>query len=57
MLPGADWNFEREHGLDRVDDDERRLDARDLLEDPLEAGFGEQIERRLADARGARRAI
>jgi hypothetical protein len=29
---------------------ERRLDARDLLEDALEAGLGEQVQRRVADA-------
>ena len=41
--------LQREDGLHRVDDDQRRLDARDLLENALEAGFGEQIERRAAD--------
>ena len=50
MLPGADWNLSREHRLDRVDDDERRLEARDLLEDPFERGFRQQVERSGADA-------
>ena len=40
-----------EHGLDRVDDDERRPEARDLLEDPLEAGLRQQVQRRALDAR------
>src|SRR5690606_32438629 len=34
----------------RVDDDERRPEPRDLFEDPLEAGFREDVERRLLDA-------
>ena len=41
--------LQREDRLDRIDDDQRRLDAGDFLEDPLEAGFREQIERRLPD--------
>jgi len=32
----------------RVDDHERRLDARDFLEDALEACFGKQVQRRRA---------
>ncbi|MGC4080978.1 MAG: hypothetical protein QM736_02395 [Vicinamibacterales bacterium] len=39
--------LEREHCLDRVDDHERRPEARDLLEDPLEACLREQVERRI----------
>ena len=50
MLPGADWNLQREHRLDRIDDDERRLEARDLLEDALETGLGQDVERRALDA-------
>ena len=46
---GRRLELEREHRLHRIDDDERRLDARDLFEDALEAGFGQQIQRRLAD--------
>ena len=42
--------LQREHGLDGVDDDERRLEAGNLLENPLEAGLGEQEERRAAHA-------
>ena len=41
--------LQREHGLDRIDDDQRRLDAGDLLEDPLEARFGQEIERRVSN--------
>ncbi len=41
--------LERVDRLNRVDDHERRLDARHLLEDALEARFRQQIERRLAD--------
>ena len=32
-----------EHRLHRIDDDESRLDARGLFEDPFEAGFGEEV--------------
>ena len=53
---GRRLELQREHRLNRIDDHQRRLDARDLLEDPLEAGFGEQIQRRVADRRAARRA-
>ena len=48
--------LEREHGLDRVDDHERRLEPGDLVEDPLDAGLGEDVERRRARRRAARRA-
>jgi hypothetical protein len=41
--------FQRENGLHRVDDDERRPDASDLFEDPFETRFSEKIQRRLAD--------
>src|SRR4030095_1563672 len=40
--------LERKHRLDRVDDDQRRLDARDLVENALETRFGEQIQPRAA---------
>ena len=53
---GRRLELQREHRLDRIDDDQRRLDARDLLEDALEAGLGQQIQRRVADRRAARRA-
>ena len=35
--------------LNRIDDDERRLEPLDLFEDALEAGFGEQVQRRPVD--------
>ena len=47
---GRRLELEREDGLDRIDDDERRAKPRDLLEDALETGFGEQIQRRAFDA-------
>src|SRR5688572_8721980 len=47
---GRGLELDREHGLNRVDDDERRTQAGDFLEDALEACFGEQIEWCLADA-------
>ena len=50
MLPGRRLELDREDRLDRVDDDERRLEPRDLLEDALDAGFGQQVQRRGADA-------
>ena len=56
-LPGADWNLQREHRLDGVDDDQRRLEPRDFFEDALEARFGEDIERRALDAQTLARAI
>src|SRR5919204_4115905 len=46
---GRRLKLERKDRLHRIDDDERRLDARDLFEDALEARLGKQIERRLAD--------
>ena len=50
MLPGADCIFSEKIGLNRVDDQERGLQADQLLEHALEAGLGEQIQRRTADA-------
>ena len=47
---GRRLHLQREHGLDRVDDDQRRLEPGHLLEDALEAGLGQQVERRVADA-------
>ena len=47
---GRRLQLQREHCLDRVDDDERRLEPRDLLEDPLETGLGKQVQRRAPDA-------
>jgi hypothetical protein len=46
---GRRLELERKHRLDGVDDDQRRLDARNLVENALEARFGEQIQRRVAD--------
>src|SRR4029079_11107504 len=37
--------FEGKDRLDRIDDDQRGAQARDLFEDALEAGLGKQIER------------
>ena len=54
---GRRLELQREDRLDRVDDDERRLEPGDLLEDALEAGLGEDVERRALDCRAARRAI
>jgi hypothetical protein len=48
--------LQREHRLHRVDDDEGRAQACDLLENALEAGLGEDVERRAARRRAARRA-
>src|SRR5262245_63505376 len=36
--------------LHRVDDDQRRFDSRDFLEDAFDARFREEVERRCADA-------
>ncbi len=47
---GRRLELEREHRLDRVDDHERRPEPGDLFEDPLEAGLGEDVERRALDA-------
>src|SRR5206468_11286 len=41
--------LEREDRLHGIDNDKGRLDACDLLEDPLETGLGQQIQRRAAD--------
>src|ERR687887_405494 len=41
--------LQREDRLHRVDDDERGLEACDLFENPLQACFGKQVERRRAD--------
>ena len=38
-------------GLHRIDDDKRRRQPRDFFEDALDAGFGQEIERRIADAK------
>jgi hypothetical protein len=46
---GRRLELQRKHRLHGVDDDERRFDARDLLQDPLEARLGKQIQRRGAD--------
>ncbi len=43
-------HLQREHGLNGVDDQQRGLHAVDLLEQPLDAGLGQQIQRRAADA-------
>ena len=50
MLPGADWNLIENTVWTESTIDERRLEARDLLENALDAGFGQQIQRRRADA-------
>jgi hypothetical protein len=47
---GRRLELDRENGLDRIDDHERRPQARDLLEDALETRFRQEIERRRADA-------
>ena len=49
MLPGRRLELQRKHRLHRIDDHERRLDARDLVEDALEARLGQQVQRRVAD--------
>ena len=49
MLPGRRLELQREDRLNRIDDDQGRLDAGDLVEDAFEAGLGEQVERRVAD--------
>src|SRR5438876_12415826 len=46
---GRRLKFQREDRLHRIDDDEGGPDARDLLENALEARLGEQIQRRGAD--------
>jgi hypothetical protein len=47
---GRRLELHREHGLHRVDDHERRPQPGDLLEDALDAGLRQQVERRNADA-------
>ena len=47
---GRGLELQREHRLHGIDDDQRRPDAADLFEDALDAGLGEQVERRIADA-------
>ena len=47
---GRRLELQREHRLHGVDDEQRRLDAADFLEDALDAGLGEQVQRRVADA-------
>ena len=47
---GRRLELQREHRLNRVDDEQLRPDAADLFENALDAGLGEQIERRIADA-------
>ena len=51
MLPGRRLELEREHRLNGVDDHERGPEPGDLFENPLEAGLGEDIERRPLDAK------
>ena len=48
---GRRLEFQREHRLDRIDDHQSGPDARDLLENPLEARFSEQKQRRIAHAK------
>ena len=47
---GRRLELEREHRLNRVDDEQARAHTPDLLEDALDAGLGQQVERRVADA-------
>ena len=47
---GRRLKLQREHGLDRIHDHQRRLHAADFFENALDAGFGQQVERRIADA-------
>src|SRR5688572_15611778 len=42
--------FGRPDGLHRVHDDERRLETGDFLQDPLDARFRQQIQRRVTHA-------
>ena len=50
IAAGRGLELQREHRLHRVHDHQRRLDAADFLEDALDAGFCQQVERRIADA-------
>jgi hypothetical protein len=47
---GGRLELEREHGLDRIDNDERGPQPGDLFENALEAGLREDVERRAFDA-------
>ena len=47
---GRRLELQREHRLHRVHHQQCRLDPSHLFENPLDAGFGEQVERRIADA-------
>ena len=46
---GRRLELQREHRLDRVHDHQRRLHAADFLEDALDAGLREQVQRRIAN--------
>ena len=50
ILPGADCSLAEKDGLYRVDDDQRRLQSRDLLQDAFQAGFCQEVQWRAADA-------
>ena len=50
MLPGADWNFNENTVWMESTMTKRRSEPGNLLEDSLEAGLGEDIERRALDA-------
>ena len=43
---GSGLELQREHRLDGVDDDERRLEARRFIQDLLQTGFREQVQGR-----------
>ena len=47
---GRRLHLERKDRLNRIDDEQRRLHAIDLLDQPLDARLGQQVERRAADA-------
>ena len=47
---GRRLEFQREDGLDRIDDDEGGTQPRNLFEDALEAGLRQDVERRAFDA-------
>jgi hypothetical protein len=40
----------RPHRLHRIDNHQGRFEARNFLEDPLDARFGQEIQRRLSHA-------
>src|SRR5688572_12051481 len=42
---GGRLKLQREHGLNRIHDDERGLQARNLFQDPFEARLREDVER------------